>query len=158
MKTNEPPNAGKSAPSRLAKLFEEDAPRGVFWLKSPESPAAVGKLAKAKGLAYFHLEGKSIEKKEQFLNHAATVMHFPDYFGNNWDAFEECITDFEWMDEAEGFVIHFDHTDNFAAHHESQLETVIELFQDAVDYWKGEGKPMLVLLSGSDPVQGVKKI
>ncbi|MDX2220213.1 MAG: barstar family protein [Burkholderiales bacterium] len=145
------------ASGKLAKLFEADAPRGVFWLKDAESPATVAKLAKAKGLAYFHLEGKSIEKKEQFLNHAAIVMHFPDYFGNNWDAFEECITDFEWLD-AEGFVIHFDHTDNFAAHHESQLETVVELFQDAVDYWKGEGKPMLVLLSGSEPVPGVKKL
>ena len=155
MKTDGP--AKPASASKLAKLFEDAAPRGVYWLKHAESPASVAKLAKARGLAYFHLEGKSIEKKEQFLNHAATVMHFPDYFGNNWDAFEECITDFEWLD-AEGYVIHFDHTDNFAAHHESQLETVVELFQDAVDYWKDEGKPMLVLLSGNEPVPGVKKL
>lgn len=155
MKTDGP--AKSDSTSRLAKLFEEAAPSGVYWLKHAESPASVSKLAKVKGLAYFHLEGKSIEKKEQFLNHAATVMHFPDYFGNNWDAFEECITDFEWLDAA-GYVIHFDHTDNFAAHHESQLETVVELFQDAVDYWKAEGKSMLVLLSGNDPVPGVKKL
>lgn len=142
---------------KLAALFESDSPSGVYWLKTAEAPATVSKLAKAKGLAAFHLEGKSIERKEQFLNHAATVMHFPDYFSSNWDAFEECITDFEWVD-AEGFVIYFDHTDNFANHHESQLETVVELFQDAVDYWKDEGKPMLVLLSGAHPVPGVKKL
>ncbi len=151
-------SSGSSAgPSGLEKLFAQESPRGVFWLKAPATPAAVGKLAKARGLTCFHLEGKSIEKKEQFLNHAATVMHFPDYFSNNWDAFEECITDFEWLDAA-GFVIYFDHTDNFAAHHESQLETVVELFQDAVNYWKDEGKPMVVLLSGKEAVPGVKKI
>jgi hypothetical protein len=35
---------------------------------------------------------------------------------------------------------------------------VIELFQDAVDFWKGEGKSMLVLLSGDHAPAGVKKI
>ena len=141
----------------LKKLFESALPSGVFWLKSHAAPAEVSKLAKSHDMAFFHLDGKNIEKKEQFLNHAATAMHFPDYFGNNWDSFEECLTDLEWVDGA-GFVIYFDHTDGFAQHHESQLETVIELFQDAVDTWKGEGKSMLVLLSGSEPVDGVKKI
>jgi hypothetical protein len=63
----------------------------------------------------------------------------------------------EWV-EANGYTIYFDHTDGFADHHESQLETVIELFQDAVDFWKGEGKSMLVLLSGDHAPAGVKKI
>lgn len=143
--------------SKLAALFESGAPSGVYWLKSAVPPAEIRKLAVGHGLAYFHLEGKSIERKEQFLNQAATVMHFPDYFSSNWDAFEECITDFEWLDTG-GFVIHFDHTDNFANHHESQLETVVELFQDAADYWKAEDKPFLVLLSGAHPVPGAKKI
>ena len=141
----------------LKKLFESDTPSGVLWLKNHVSSAELSKLAKARDMAFFHLDGKNIEKKEQFLNHAATVMHFPDYFGNNWDSFEECLTDLEWVD-AEGFLIYFDHTDGFAQHHESQLETVVELFQDAVDAWKGEGKSMLVLLSGEEPIDGVKKI
>ena len=141
----------------LKKLLEGDTPSGVLWLKNHLSAGELSKLAKAHGMAFFHLDGKNIEKKEQFLNHAATVMHFPDYFGNNWDSFEECLTDLEWVD-AEGFLIYFDHTDGFAQHHESQLETVVELFQDAVDTWKREGKSMLVLLSGSEPVGGVKKL
>lgn len=141
----------------VKKLFEGGAPSGVFWLKTPAAAPDLSKLAKSHGMAFFHLDGKNIEKKEQFLNHAATAMHFPDYFGNNWDSFEECLTDLEWVD-AEGFAIYFDHTEGFAQHHESQLETVVELFQDAVDTWKSEGKPMLVLLSGNEPVNGVKKL
>ena len=84
-------------------------------------------------------------------------MKFPDHFGKNWDAFYDCLTDMEWV-ESKGYVIYFDHTDGFADHHESQLETVIELFQDAVDFWKGDGKSMLVLLSGDHAPAGVKKI
>lgn len=141
----------------LKKLFDVQPPSGVYWLKSHVAVDELSKLSKAHHMAFFHLEGKKIEKKEQFLNHAAVAMHFPDHFGNNWDAFEDCITDLEWID-AEGYVIYFDHTEAFAEHHESQLETVTELFQDAVTYWKGEGKPMLVLLSGSQPAEGIKRI
>ena len=74
-----------------------------------------------------------------------------------WDAFYDCLTDMDSID-AQGYVIYFDHTDAFAGHHESQLETVVELFQDAVDFWKTEGKPMLVVLSGTHSPPGMKKI
>lgn len=141
----------------LKTLLENGQPHGVYWLKSRAAVAELAKLAHEREFAFFHLEGSKIEKKEQFLNHAAIVMKFPSHFGANWDAFYDCLTDLEWVN-AEGYVIYFDHTDAFAEHHESQLETVIELFQDAVDFWKDEGRPMLVLMSGTHAPAGVKKL
>ena len=141
----------------LTQLLASEHPSGVYWLKTHASVAELQKHSRAKSLTFFHLEGKKIEKKDQFLNHAAVAMKFPDYFGKNWDAFYDCLTDMEWV-ESNGYVIYFDHTDGFADHHESQLETVIELFQDAVDFWKGDGKSMLVVLSGDHAPAGVKKI
>ncbi len=143
--------------TELKNIFASDHPRGVFWLKAHASVAELGKQARARGMAFFHLEGKKIEKKEQFLNHAAVAMNFPADFGQNWDAFYDCLTDMDGV-EADGYAIYFDHTEAFAKHHESQLETVIELFQDAVDFWKEEGKSMLILLSGSDAPEGIKKL
>ena len=145
------------ASPELKNLLASDQPRGVYWAKSHASVAELSKLARLKGMAFFHLEGQKIEKKEQFLNHAAVAMKFPSHFGNNWDAFYDCLTDMDWVD-AQGYVIYFDHTDAFASHHESQLETVVELFHDAVDFWKGEGKAMLVVLSGTTSPPGMKKI
>jgi RNAse (barnase) inhibitor barstar len=143
--------------SVFKSAFAGGEPRGVYWLKSHATVAELSKFAQGEGMAFFHLEGKKIEKKEQFLNHAAVAMKFPSHFGNNWDAFYDCLTDMEWV-EAEGYLVYFDHTDAFADHHESQLETVIELFQDAVDYWKEEGRAMLVLLSGEKAPPGIKKL
>lgn len=145
------------ASPELKNLFASDQPRGVFWSKSHASVAELSRLARSKGMTFFHLEGQKIEKKEQFFNHAAVAMKFPSHFGNNWDAFYDCLTDMDGVD-AEGYVIYFDHTDAFASHHESQLETVVELFQDAVDFWKSEGKAMLVVLSGTNSPPGMKKI
>jgi hypothetical protein len=48
------------------------------------------------GIRVFYLEGRNIFSKETFLSQTAEVMKFPSYFGNNWDAFEECITDLAW--------------------------------------------------------------
>ena len=132
-------------------------PSGVYWLKDHDSIKDLDTAAKAAKLAFYHLEGAKIEGKEQFLNHASVVLHFPSDCGKNWDAFYDCLTDMEWAPAA-GYLVYFDHTDAFASHHESQLETVVELFQDAVDFWKGEGKAMLVVLSGTTSPPGMKKI
>jgi RNAse (barnase) inhibitor barstar len=141
--------------SELKNILSSDHPRGLYWLKSHASVPELAKLARLKGMAFFHLEGQKIEGKEQFLNHASVVMKFPSHFGRNWDAFYDCITDMDWV-QAEGYCIYFDHTDAFFSHHESELETVLELFEDAIDFWKREGQSMLVLLSGEHHPEGVK--
>ncbi len=45
------------------------------------------------GIQVFYLDGTEINNKETFLRKTAGVMKFPTYFGLNWDAFKECITD-----------------------------------------------------------------
>jgi hypothetical protein len=58
----------------LTQLLATDHPSGVYWLKTHASVAELQKLSRAKALNFFHLEGKKIEKKDQFLNHAAVAM------------------------------------------------------------------------------------
>ncbi len=143
--------------AELKNILSSDQPRGIFWLETHASVPELSKLARLKGMAFFHLEGKKIEGKAQFLNHASVAMKFPSHFGNNWDAFYDCITDMDWV-QSEGYCIYFDHTDAFAGHHESELETVIELFVDAIEFWKREGQSMLVLLSGKHKPDALKAV
>ena len=51
----------------IRKLFENGKPAGVYWLKGHAAVAELSKLAKSCGMAFFHLEGQKIEKKEQFM-------------------------------------------------------------------------------------------
>ena len=140
----------------LESLFEEGR-GGVFFLPGNAPVKAVQQAAKASGYAFFHVDGKNIARKEQLLNHAATALHFPDHFGHNWDALEECLTDLEWVD-ADGYVIYYDHIDGLLEAHPDQFETLIEILRDSVAQWKEDGEAMIVLLSGTKPPKGVSKL
>jgi RNAse (barnase) inhibitor barstar len=130
---------------------------GVWYLASHADVKAVHAMAKSHDFAFFHIEGKKITRKEQLMNAAATAMSFPDHFGNNWDALEECLTDLEWVD-AEGYVLYYDHIDGLLDAHPDQFETLVEILRDSVASWKQDGSAMVVLLSGTHPPKGVAKL
>ena len=140
----------------LDKVLEENR-GGVWFLADHADVKAVSSCAKRHEFAFFHIEGKNISRKEQLLNHAATVMHFPAHFGDNWDALEECLTDLEWID-GDGYVIYYDHIDGLLSAHPDQFETLVEILRDSVKSWKEDGEAMIVLLSGTKPPKGVSKL
>ncbi|MGB8337244.1 MAG: barstar family protein [Burkholderiales bacterium] len=142
---------------KLKSLLVEKKQGGVYQLVSDETHTEIEKTAKAAKLAYFHIEGKKIEKKEQFLNHASVAMHFPEYFGGNWDAFADCLEDLSWHD-APGYVVLFDHYDGLASHAHGQFDTLLEIFHSATEYWKEQEKPMVVLLRGKPVLEGIEKV
>ena len=45
------------------------------------------------------VRGKRMKNKERLLDEFASAFQFPDYFGENWDALDDCITDFSWLKE-----------------------------------------------------------
>jgi RNAse (barnase) inhibitor barstar len=144
-------------PLEAIQSLLEDARGGVWYLPRPLEAKSLQAAAKRAGYAFFHLDGKNIERKEQLLNHVATVLQFPHHFGSNWDALEECLTDLEWVD-GDGYLIYFDHIDGLLAAHPDQFATFVEIVRDAVESWKEDGEAMVVLLSGSKAPKGVSRL
>jgi RNAse (barnase) inhibitor barstar len=48
---------------------------------------------------------KGIRSKQKLLNVLADKLQFPHYFGNNWDALEECLGDLSWLPGGQPVVI-----------------------------------------------------
>ena len=139
----------------IASILE--AHKGGVWYLPGTELRAVQSAAKKANYAFFHIDGRTIERKEQLMNHVATSLRLPKTFGHNWDALEECLIE---MDEGDhdGFVILYDHIDGLLGAHPDQFETLVEILRDAVGSWKEDGTAMVVLLAGAKPPKGVSKL
>ncbi len=49
-----------------------------------------------------------IETKSELLAFLQRALALPDYFGGNWDALEECLTDPDWLEDKALVLAHQD--------------------------------------------------
>jgi RNAse (barnase) inhibitor barstar len=68
----------------------------------------------------------------------AQALNFPDYFGRNWDALEECLADLEWL-PANGYVLLFTSAELILPDDEEDYATFLEVMSDAGEAW-GSGQ------------------
>jgi len=68
----------------------------------------------------------------------ARALDFPDYFGHNWDALEECLADLEWL-PAKGYVLLLTEAEQVLPDNEEDYATFLEVLSDAGEAW-GSGQ------------------
>jgi RNAse (barnase) inhibitor barstar len=77
-----------------------------------------------------------LESKQSLLKALDEILGLPDYFGQNWDALEECLLDLRWMPPGPLALLHEDlplRKDSKA------LAIYLEVLSDAVERWKMDG-------------------
>jgi len=52
--------------------------------------------ARSSGFAVALLDGKTITSTRELLAQLADQLRFPEYFGYNWDALYDCLSDLAW--------------------------------------------------------------
>lgn len=112
--------------------------------------AAIGDAARKSGLAFLRLNLALVTGKPAFLKAAAQAFRFPGYFRANWDAFEDCLTDFSWVEET-GFVLLIEGAEGFKNRSPADMEMARSIFRDAACYWKSRGIPFFVFLTAEQP-------
>lgn len=76
-----------------------------------------------------------IYKTEQLLQALYQLLWLPGYFGFNWDALHDCLTDFSWIRERKVVLEHAG-LPNIS---EVELKIYLEILRDAVVDWKEGG-------------------
>jgi len=56
------------------------------------------------GILLLELDGAMMKDLEGLYRQITTVLKFPDYFGENFNALDDCITDLEWL-PANGYLL-----------------------------------------------------
>ena len=138
----------------IERLLDGELEPGIYRLDMSLRPGAICHTVKNNGRQCFYLDGSKIVDKESLLAESAAAMSFPDYFGHNWDAFEECITELTWIEDA-GCVILYDHAAVLVAQHPDVWATFYDILCSAIEYWSGKSRPFFVLLrnTGNTPQQ-----
>jgi RNAse (barnase) inhibitor barstar len=120
-------------------------------------PDEIEQAAAGAGLTVIRIDLKGLASKAGLLGRVARALNFPDWFGKNWDALNDCLTDLSWLD-GRGWVIIFENSKHLAARKPQVFHSAVEVFQSANDYWRRAGKPFWVLFHGpSDWVTGLER-
>ena len=110
-------------------------------------PNEIEQAAKAAGLIVVRIDLHRVAGKAGFLGRAARALKFPEWFGKNWDALNDCLTDLSWL-KGKGWVIIFENSKGFAERNPQLFQKAVEVFQAASDYWRRAGKPFWVFFHG----------
>ncbi|MBX3320292.1 MAG: barstar family protein [Nitrospira sp.] len=90
------------------------------------------------GFALRLVQGKKCGTPSNLFDEFSQALDFPDYFGHNWDALEECLADFEWL-PAKGYVLLITDAHAVLPDDEDEYETLLEVLSDAGEAWsKGQ--------------------
>lgn len=92
----------------------------------------------------FFIDGDNIKDKNSFLKEFSEKLGFPEYFGFNWDAFSDCITDLSWMSVENGFSIVYKNPHAFRSASPEDWQIANDILLDAIDYWDEQEKTMVI--------------
>jgi hypothetical protein len=76
------------------------------------------------------------------LRAIAAALRFPDWFGNNWDALEDCLGDLSWR-KGEGHVLLLR---NWQKLPPDDLGVLIDVLRSSAEFWSGRGRPFFAVL------------
>jgi hypothetical protein len=81
----------------------------------------------------------AFSEKSVLLKSIAAALEFPDWFGGNWDALEDCLSDLSWR-QAGGHVLLFEN-----AKSSDDLGVLIDILQSTAEFWAGRGMPFFAV-------------
>lgn len=101
---------------------------------------AIATTARTLGFLFAEVDLAEVNSKEGLLTAVAEGLAFPAWFGHNWDALEDCLSDMSWSN-AEGYVLILLHADSLHGRAEGDFLTALRILADVSATWSEEGVP-----------------
>jgi RNAse (barnase) inhibitor barstar len=117
----------------LIQRLQDASRSGVY--RVPRADAVI-KAAAGSGLSLVKIK---FQEKDKLLRGIAAALDFPSWFGENWDALEDCLSDLSWRNAA-GHVLVFEQSqvgDDFGV--------LVDVLRSSAEYWAARGKLFFAL-------------
>lgn len=117
---------------------------GIYRMAAGEPTTAANPALCWKSLASLpHIDRASL------LSALGTTLAFPDYYGQNWDAAWDCLTELDWP-SGQLLALHLPIAPDSEVV-EADLEIFLELLQDACQHWAERGRALCLLIECAPP-------
>ncbi len=101
----------------------------LFADRPPADAAFVGRMPRGVGL------------ESTLVDSIAISLRFPDYFGQNWDAVDECLCDLSWLPTGKVALLHFE----VPSVAEGVLHMYLDVLDNAVKHWQTGSRDFVVV-------------
>jgi len=132
--------------------FKTSNSSGVYYLPPARRPAVEG-VAEKERLLLPKAEMSPHASKEKALAQLGTDLQFPIWYGANFDALFDCLTDADWQ-PAKGHVLMIHGMAALRTTDPDDFTTLIEVFKAAADARKDAGSPFWILIDS--PARGIQ--
>ena len=122
-------------------MTQDNRPAGIFRLAAKDF-GALQQAAAQLGQAFYRVDLSQARNVPGFIKAMKRDLQFPEWFGNNLDALNDCLTDFSWR-PAPGYVIVLSGSETLRATPTS-LAALNEVLSCAVDAWNARGIPFRI--------------
>jgi RNAse (barnase) inhibitor barstar len=122
-----------------------DGPVHVGPLGDP-AVAALCVLARSLGFQCRRIDLAGCTSKGELIARIGRALEFPSWFGQNWDALFDCLTDLSWA-PAPGYVLIFERAGELGQIAPDVLDTTVAVLRDAAEAWRARGVPFRAFVS-----------
>ena len=145
-----PTNPQRRSPDRR-RVQQQGHPNNEDLLFNPDGPAIsvlaashprwrtvswLGRLRTPKW-DILRVRGTKSFDEARFFDELAAALQFPYYFGENWNAVWDCITDLNWL-KGSSFLIVFDSADHLLSQSDRGFQFLLRVLADAHERWHQE--------------------
>lgn len=126
--------------SKLLARLSDAAKSGVY-----AAPHAGDILDATRGsdLQVVRIDLAGVAEKGALLDRISAALQFPGWFGRNWDALEDCLSDLSWS-RARGHVLLFENGKLSAP----DSKMLIEILGAAAARWRGKDRSFFAVFLG----------
>lgn len=99
-----------------------------------------------------HIDLSACTGKHDLLDRFAAALSFPPWFGHNWDAMHDCLTDLSWL-PASAYRVVLSHPALLRQNEPETLASALQVLAGAAAFWADEGIAFTVSIidEGTEP-------
>lgn len=118
-----------------AHLIQADEPWILKSTVNGDNARALEQTLADDGVTARVLSGTRARTTRELMDEFASQLEFPEYFGHNWNALADCLTDLSWLNGL-AYVIAIDQAGYLLEHEpENTLILFLRLMNDVCEQW-----------------------